>query len=369
MRILIATPLFPPELGEPAEYVWELAQRLATEHSVTLLTYAHAVVPIPNVRIIQIEKQHRLLRRLITYTRALLREVHTTDLIYAQKAGAAGFPAALVSKLRNIPLIVHFPHDEVWERRTSREAHSPISEFSPTQEKGVRHLFLTYAQRFTLRQATHIIVHSDYHAEFFSTQYGIPRTAFCTIPQPLPLGIDLPFPATPLSHRVVVHMPAHTGSLPVCVHHAYTMLVHTIPDVTFTLLHRVAPTTPLELQPYIQHIISPSRAERQHLVRQSGALILVEDTLSHVPLLAEYMRSEVPVLVPETSTAAHICPLPLLHTFEVSHTESLTQLLTRTLTDTLFQQQHAQYVRAHIASTYSWDAHLAEFTTLLTTSV
>jgi glycosyltransferase involved in cell wall biosynthesis len=362
MRILIATPLFPPELGEPAEYVWELAKRLAETHAVTVLTYAHEVVPIPNVRIVPIEKHHTILRRLFAYTRALMREVPTTDVIYAQKAGAAGFPAALVSTLRKIPLIVHFPHNEVWERYAAQYPHTSLSEFSFV-EKGVRHLFLRYAQRFTLRHATRIIVHSTQHADTWSTYYTVPRDTFCVIPQPLSTPLTVPLPHTPTPHRIIVHMPTYTTTLSHLLHDVYTTLTTHIPTAELVLLYRNTPTDALYSHNGIHYRVAPSRAERQHLITGSGALILLDETLTHVPLLLEYIRMGTPILAPTTSDAVRVCPPTGIRTFDTAHPSDLTQLLTSTLSDDTARTRYQKESVAYITNT--WDSHLRQLTALI----
>jgi hypothetical protein len=71
MRILLASPLYPPDIAEPAPYVKELALRLSASHSVTVLTYGKHPETIERVRMHSVDKSTPRLVRLKAYTRAL----------------------------------------------------------------------------------------------------------------------------------------------------------------------------------------------------------------------------------------------------------------------------------------------------------
>jgi hypothetical protein len=116
MRIVIATPLFPPEIGDPAPYVSTLAKRLSSEHAVTIVTYANHVETLENVHIEAVPKKLSLLIRLFLYTRTLVRVARRADVIFAQRAVASGLPAYIASLLTGVPFVINFFEDEAWER-------------------------------------------------------------------------------------------------------------------------------------------------------------------------------------------------------------------------------------------------------------
>lgn len=107
MRIAIATPLYPPDIAEPAPYVKELATRLATKHTVTIVTYGRFPEEIPGVRIVCVSKQRPLLIRLALYTFVLLRETRKADCVYAINGASVELPAGLVARLSQKPLFAH----------------------------------------------------------------------------------------------------------------------------------------------------------------------------------------------------------------------------------------------------------------------
>lgn len=97
MRIAIATPLYPPDIAEPAPYVKELATRLSKKHEVTIVTYGRFPEEIPGVRIVAVSKQRPLPIRLALYTFALLKAAKKTDVIYALNGPSVELPASIAS--------------------------------------------------------------------------------------------------------------------------------------------------------------------------------------------------------------------------------------------------------------------------------
>lgn len=106
MRILVATPLFPPEIAGPAPYVKELVTRLAKEHEVTLLAYTHLPEGVPGVRIIVVDKHRALPLRLAHFLIALLRALRHADALLAVNGMAVELPLTLATLVSTRPVIV-----------------------------------------------------------------------------------------------------------------------------------------------------------------------------------------------------------------------------------------------------------------------
>lgn len=116
MRIVLATPLYPPEIAEPAPYIKELAKRLAESHDVVIVAYTRLPEKVPGVKIIAIDKRRPLLLRLFAYFRALRRAAKRADVIYAENGAAIELPAGLVSLFGKRPLILHIGDPAAHER-------------------------------------------------------------------------------------------------------------------------------------------------------------------------------------------------------------------------------------------------------------
>jgi glycosyltransferase involved in cell wall biosynthesis len=178
MKIVLATPLYPPEIGGPATYTKELAERLVKGNEVIVVALASSdAVAAPGTKLIVVEKDRPLPVRLGRYFVALLRASRGADLIYAQNAVAAGFPAMLVGMLRHIPVVIKFVGDEAWERtRQAKLTDRQLEEFLARPDKTTRYIsLLKKVQGWTLRNVSLVTTPSRYLRDTIVRAYHIPE--------------------------------------------------------------------------------------------------------------------------------------------------------------------------------------------------
>jgi hypothetical protein len=106
MRILLVTPLYPPDVAEPAPYVKEVATRLSSAHTVTVLAYGRRPEVVPGVSFKMVSKQRALPIRLIAYTWQLLKAARGADIVYAQNGPSVELPLVIVSHLTKTPYVI-----------------------------------------------------------------------------------------------------------------------------------------------------------------------------------------------------------------------------------------------------------------------
>ena len=97
MRIVLATPLYPPEVADAAVYAKELARRLARDHEVTVVAYAHLPERMPGVTVIAVDKHRPRLARLIDFRTELIRASRIADAIIAVNGASVELPVLLSS--------------------------------------------------------------------------------------------------------------------------------------------------------------------------------------------------------------------------------------------------------------------------------
>jgi glycosyltransferase involved in cell wall biosynthesis len=176
MRILLATPLYPPEIGGPATYTRELAQRLCLEHEITIVAFADEPEHIKNTRLVVVSKKVFLPLRLLMYAYILFREAKEADVIYVQNAVAAGLPAVFVGAMRRKPVVLKFVGDEAWERATQATVTDKTLEgFLANPPANFRALLLIEIQKFVLNRATKIVPPSQFLARVIEKYYGVRR--------------------------------------------------------------------------------------------------------------------------------------------------------------------------------------------------
>jgi hypothetical protein len=97
MKILLATPLYPPDVAQPAPYTKELASRLAQAgHDVVAVVYGRLPEPVAGVRIVGVDKRQALPARLWDFYRTLSREAREADIIVAENGPSVELPLLFV---------------------------------------------------------------------------------------------------------------------------------------------------------------------------------------------------------------------------------------------------------------------------------
>ena len=117
MRILIATPLYPPDTAPAAQYVKELALRLSHTHTITVLAYGELPEKVAGARIISVSKKRPLAVRLFAFTQALVQEVRRADIVYLENGASVQLPAFIVSFFTHAPHILHYGDTLAAKRR------------------------------------------------------------------------------------------------------------------------------------------------------------------------------------------------------------------------------------------------------------
>ncbi len=106
MRILLVTPLYPPDIAGPAPYVKELAARLVGAHAVTILAYNHVPEVVSGVGIVTVEKRLPALVRMSIFTWKLLMLQKAADVVYVQNGPSVEVPCILASFFSPVPNIL-----------------------------------------------------------------------------------------------------------------------------------------------------------------------------------------------------------------------------------------------------------------------
>lgn len=174
MKIVLATPIYPPEIGGPATYTKELAERLHEKHDLTIVAYTDVREPFPGTRLVPISKRRPLPIRLIKFFLAVLRESREADVVYVQNAMAAGLPVALASTFLRKPFVLKFVGDEAWERATQHKlTKKRLEEFLKSPEGNWKTKVMMAIQGFVLRRAKVVTTPSAYLSEEIIRAYGV----------------------------------------------------------------------------------------------------------------------------------------------------------------------------------------------------
>ncbi len=161
MKLVLATPLYPPDIGGPATDAANLAAYL------THKGMAPAIACFADLRRLPKGIRH------IAYLWRLLGKSRNADGIVAFDTVSVGMPAALASILTGRPLVVRVPGDYAWEQGVQRfGVHDTIDDFQK-KRYGWRVELLRTVQLFVVRRARLVVTPSDYFKGVVA-RWGVP---------------------------------------------------------------------------------------------------------------------------------------------------------------------------------------------------
>lgn len=180
MHLLLATGLYPPEIGGPATYSKELVDGLPERGiEISLLKYS-------DVRYFP-----RLVRHYMYYRR-VCEALRSADMVLALDPVSVGIPSALAARRMGKPFVVKIVGDYAWEQGVQRFGVTQnLDEFVKTKQ---RNLFVCILQKLQLRvakAATRVLVPSDYLKDVV-TQWGIPEGNIVVINNAIRIPENIP---------------------------------------------------------------------------------------------------------------------------------------------------------------------------------
>ena len=113
MKILISTPLFPPEIAYPAKFSKKFARHLVScGYDVVVATFSDFPEKIENVEIIHVKKSNHLILRLLKFYFLMMQKIKNQDLVILKQAGFSSFITLLVCRLYKVKTILKLKEDE-----------------------------------------------------------------------------------------------------------------------------------------------------------------------------------------------------------------------------------------------------------------
>lgn len=118
-KILIASGIYPPDIGGPATMLEALVKALKkNDFSVKILTYADN--DKSDGEIIRVNRKKNLLSRYLKYFLKMWRLSRFSDLIYVTDTYSVGYFAFLIKKFTGRKYLVRFAGDSAWETAVGR---------------------------------------------------------------------------------------------------------------------------------------------------------------------------------------------------------------------------------------------------------
>lgn len=367
MRIILATPVYPPEIGGPATYTKELAIRLRDKHEIVIVAYASTSEIIPGTTLFVASKRRPLPLRILKFTFDLFKASRGVDVIYVQNAMASGLPAILVGMLRNIPVVLKFVGDEAWERASQeRQTKKRLEEFLADPDGGWRTSVRMAIQGFVLRHANIVTTPSLYLRDAIVRTYGIKNERAVVNYNAAEKDAEAPFSATPVMHQIVttarlVEWKGLDGII-----RAVAILKKRFPDVRAIIAgdgpeeeKLKALAKELEVNDCIKFTGRVSRAETWHL-RKSSEVYVLNSTYEGLPHTAlTSFAARIPMVatdIPGTNEAVYNEISGLL--VPAGDDQALADAIARLFDNPELRTRLVDGAEKILNDKFSWDAHL-----------
>jgi glycosyltransferase involved in cell wall biosynthesis len=369
MKIVIATPIYPPEIGGPATYTKELCVRLHQEHEITVVAYTNVREAFSGTTLVPVSKNHPLLVRLIKYFLTLWNISKNKDLIYVQNAMAAGLPTAIVSIFRGIPFILKFVGDEAWERATqAKKTNKKLEDFLANPEGGIKIKLMMIVQGFVLRKASIVTTPSAYLSEELVKAYRVdPKKAIVNYNAAEETEI-LPFEPKRIKHQIATTARLVAWKGVEGIIRATQILKRKFPDIKFVIAGEGPEMDKLKnlskelgIEDSVKFLGKVSRAETWRL-RQESEVYVLNSTYEGLPhtVLTSFaaMIPTVATNISGTNEAIYHEKTGLL--VEPGDDLELANAIERLFTDKELSQKLIQNGAELLKNKFSWEAHLKE---------
>ena len=163
MKLVIATPLYPPEIGGPATYAKLLFEGLPKKG-----------IEVELVKFSDVRHLPKIIRHYIYY-RHVLKAIKNADVVLALDPVSVGLPAMWAAKKAGKPFVVKIVGDYAWEQGTQRFGVTQnLDEFVKTKQANFFVRKLQKIQTCVANAATRIIVPSPYLKDII-LQWKIPE--------------------------------------------------------------------------------------------------------------------------------------------------------------------------------------------------
>lgn len=114
-RILIATGIYPPEIGGPATYLPQFIEFIKNNNwDFKVITFADSNAKEGNI--FRISRKSNILKRFLKYLFCILKNIKDVDIVYLHDSSISGLAVFLASFLFNKKYILRMGGDFVWEQ-------------------------------------------------------------------------------------------------------------------------------------------------------------------------------------------------------------------------------------------------------------
>ncbi len=316
MKILLVTPIYPPDIGGPATYSYYLKKKMEKEgvnvEVITLTPNAKDCIVVP--------RDKGIISREFSLFNAIRRHGKDADVIYALDPLAIGIPALFAGKR----VILRYVGDVVWEK-TYREGKTKkhLEEFL---EKPDANKHLLAVERYVLKRVEKIIVPAEYLKNVLIRYHGIKEKKIEVVPNFIVMPDEIPKISLKKPSILFVGRLVKWKGLPELIK-AFNKLRKKIPELRLNIIGE----GPMENEIKGEGIKLMGKLTHETILgamKDAGVLVLYSsyEGLSHV--LIEGSRIGVPVVASNSGGNAEVVCTESIAKNETELNEKIEKMLT-----------------------------------------
>jgi glycosyltransferase involved in cell wall biosynthesis len=176
VKICIVTPIFPPGIGGPATYSYEVAKRLQKRgHEIKIIAFADKTPKrLLGIEIFSVGTKFGVFFRQARMFFSALRIAKSCDVIYVQDPAVVGLASTLAGKLLGKPVVVKFVGDIAWETASrDRKTSKFLDEFLRSPEGGFYIRVILNIQKLVLKNVDKVVVPAKYLKNLLMRYYQV----------------------------------------------------------------------------------------------------------------------------------------------------------------------------------------------------
>ncbi len=177
MKILIVTPIYPPEIGGPATYSHELLQRLPPKIEVKIVSFGPEDKSYNNIQIVS--TRGGFLIRQSRFFLALLKHTPSVDLVYIQEPVVVGLGGVLVARVFGKKVLTKYVGDPSWENYQNNEGSENLIEYLKDEKN---HDWRFKICKLVLDLSEKIITPGAHLGEILAKNYQVKKNKIAVIP-------------------------------------------------------------------------------------------------------------------------------------------------------------------------------------------
>jgi glycosyltransferase involved in cell wall biosynthesis len=172
LKILIATGIFPPDIGGPATYLPQFIDFLESQDcDVKVVTFSDSIES--SSKVFRVLRKNNIIIRFLKYFLSLWKESKDVDLIYLHDVSLVGLSLLLVNFFRRKKYIIRIGGDNIWEQAYQKDlTKDKYFDFHSKKLPSFGLRFKKKILKFLAKNSEKIIVPSNFLKESLC-QYGI----------------------------------------------------------------------------------------------------------------------------------------------------------------------------------------------------